>query len=401
MLTLLLVNSLDIVQVGPYLRDRIGALQEWARDRHQTNSASIAVPLLAAAALGSCFFQCLSGLSAWTNGLVEFLSSWSAGSQGTLTTPLILLLFSSPFALFLGGVEMVRSWVKADRVSNFISLWFGVSLILLLAYPGRRPVDLVWVMVPLWLVAGKAVSRFPWKMEKPWISWSFGGFVLALLTLNWLLFLGMVYRLQDQRALLERGGVVIASLLLMGLSSLIISYEWSWPTAKQGLQLGFSAGLVLYGLSSLVLGAYIRAGDPRSLWISSPGVGEYRWMKEQLEEVSIAISGRRDDLDGAVIEGNPGLEWELRGFAGIKFIPESQEPVLSPIVITNRGNIYPELESIYWGQDFVSATRPAWEGILPADWSQWVAFREGPLLEEKMILWVREDSLPWVAAGRD
>jgi hypothetical protein len=34
-------------------------------------------------------------------------------------------------------------------------------------------------------------------------------------------------------------------------------------------------------------------------------------------------------------------------------------------------------------------TQPGWIGIFPEDWISWIAFRDGPVAKEYIILWVQ------------
>jgi hypothetical protein len=46
---------------------------------------------------------------------------------------------------------------------------------------------------------------------------------------------------------------------------------------------------------------------------------------------------------------------------------------------------------LYRGQDFVIASHPGWTGVIPDDWISWIAFRFGPVQQEHIILWIRND----------
>ena len=50
-------------------------------------------------------------------------------------------------------------------------------------------------------------------------------------------------------------------------------------------------------------------------------------------------------------------------------------------------------QETYQGQDFVIRTLPGWSGLIPDDWISWVAFRDGPVFTEKIVLWGLGDIL--------
>lgn len=395
-LAVLIGNSLDLLQLGPYLEKR------WLSLRGSVRSdplRQLFLPLGAALVLGSSFLRQPTGLTVWADSLIEFLTSWVSDSQMAAGAIPVLLIFSFPFGLIYGLADMIRGWLAEDRLSRFFSVWFGVGLLFLVFYPGRQPGDLIWILIPLWLAAGKSAARYLLRETPLMISWVLAGFIVALLTMNWLILLGGTYRPAGDQFLLRQGIVVLISLLLVGISALIVILGWSWKQARAGLFIGISAGLLLYGASSLVQGAYLKAGDPRSLWVSSPGAGQYTWLRDTLEEVSVAKTGRRDSIDGAVYGGRDALKWQLRHFSGIEFFPVGGELTFPSVVITDLESIPPQVPDLYWGQDFPAAVYPAWSGILPPEFIRWAAFREGPVESYPVILWVREDSLPWQEAN--
>ena len=146
-------------------------------------------------------------------------------------------------------------------------------------------------------------------------------------------------------------------------------------------------------LSSLGKGAYLKAGDPRSTWNGGTGSGQVDLLLDTIKEVSIIETGRWDSIQGAVISSDPTLLWALRDFQEIRFYEVYDPEILNPVVITHRQDFYLVPQSIYRGQDFVISTKTAWEGISPDDWISWIAFGDGPIESEGIILWVRNDIL--------
>jgi hypothetical protein len=165
--------------------------------------------------------------------------------------------------------------------------------------------------------------------------------------------------------------------------------EWRAPI--KGLSLGASGMLILFMLSALVQGSYLRQADPRSLWSDGSGAGQTRLLKDSIYDASITYAGRGDAIQGVVIGSWDALRWELRNLDGVVFQESLDLEELPPIIITSAMDYYLVNQEVYRGQDFVLETYPGWDGILPPDWISWVAFRSGPIEKEDIILWIRND----------
>jgi hypothetical protein len=351
------------------------------------------LPLLVLFTVGSFFFSQLEGLSAWTGSLPEFLRGWISPSGVSPLKLLIALIVSNPFSIIFGTLGFLNAWRKNDLVGKIISLWFGISILLVALYPGRQTVDLIWVVVPLWAGAAKESVRILQKVKSFWVTNILSGITVVLFTLNWLTFTGMIFQLGNQQSILLQWGLIAASLALGLLAMAIVASEWNWPTAVKGLVVGVIGVLGFYLFSATVQGAYLKAGDPRSLWTNGPGAGQVNLLLDSIAEVGIAETGRADSIQGAVINGDSTLKWILRDNPGIEFIEVYDPDLIPPILITNEIDNVQVPEAAYRGQDFVIAVNPGWTGILPEDWISWIAFRSGPIENEDIIFWVRNDIL--------
>ena len=139
--------------------------------------------------------------------------------------------------------------------------------------------------------------------------------------------------------------------------------------------------------------AYLRPGDPRSLWSDGSGVGQMDLLLDTVGVISISQTGRWDSIQGGLINPSDNLRWTLRGLSNIEYYDTYQSDNLPPILITSEGDQYLIPSESYRGQDFVSRTIPGWQGLIPQDWISWIAFRQGPIENEHIILWVRGDML--------
>jgi hypothetical protein len=348
------------------------------------------LPLLLVVLLATSMLSNFQGLTAWAGAFPEFLTSWLLPEASPLKL-LLALLISNPFGLLFGILGFISSWRSDNQSGKLFSIWFGVILALLLVYPNRQPVDLIWAAIPLWFAAAGEVVRIIRFSRTFWVTYILAGVVAVLLTLNWLTFIGLVFQAGSNRAALLQLGLLAASLMLVILSMVIVSSEWDWATAWKGLAFGVGCMLIMFMISSLSLDGFIREKDPRSLFTGERGSGQMDLMRESIADVSLTATGRPDSIQGVVVRGSDLLRWELRDFPGIVFadVVDSQTP--APLLITTSVDAAGVDGETYRGQDFVFTSQPGWDGILPPDWISWIAFRHGPVIHDYLVLWIRND----------
>jgi hypothetical protein len=391
-ITILICAWMRLIDPVSYIRERL----ELVSGKRQTDHYSpedFLLPGLLILVVGSFFFTRIQGLGAWPGSLAEFLITWISPTSFKSLQVLLHLGVSSPLILIFGGLGFYTSWRLGERLGKISTVWFGISLLLLLLFPGRQAVDLIWLAIPLWIGTARELVRIYQLVEGSWPIWVLAGLIGVLLALNWLTVTGMVFQIGNQRALLLQLGLLAASLALVLLALTITASEWGWPTAKKGLTLGAAGMLLMYTISATAQGAYLKAGDPRSLWSDGSGPGQMNLLLETVGEISISQTGRRDSIQGYVIHGNDTLRWALKGLKGIEFFDAYHPDNLPPILITPEEDQDLVPQNSYRGQDFVMRTRPGWPELIPDDWISWIAFRKGPLVNEKVILWVRSDIL--------
>ena len=89
-----------------------------------------------------------------------------------------------------------------------------------------------------------------------------------------------------------------------------------------------------------------------------------------------------------------GSQGGAKNFINSRFITEPISEDLPPVVITRLEDENPTLNTTYRGQDFVWEVLPGWNGYIPYESFRWLAFREAPLLNKKVVLWARADLFP-------
>ena len=285
----------------------------------------------------------------------------------------------------------IFAWRTGGSLGKLLSTWFGVSLLVLLIYPHRQAVDLIWLVIPLWIAAATELVRLFQMAPGTWVTRTMSGLLVVLASLNWLTFTGMIFQAANENALLLELGLMAASLALLILLAAVVSSEWGWRTAWKGLAGGVAAALLLYLVASLSLDAYIMEKDSRSVFPGGPGGGQMDLLEDSIADASITVTGRPDSIQGAVVGGGDALKWALRAYDGFEYLVNQPTGIDYPILITTGEGDYKAVQEYYRGQDFVLSTVPNWGRILPDDWISWIAFRKGPIVKDYLVLWVRND----------
>ncbi len=343
---------------------------------------------------GSSFFRHLEGVSAWVEAIPTYFRGWAEPSGVPVGRLLVTLIVDHPLPIIFGVLGIIQGLRKRNPLSHLLSLWLFISLFVVLVYPGRQTWDLVWALVPLWGLAGLALGRVFRSLKPNSVVWILAILIIILMSLMWLSFLGLAIRGGGQGGTLLPWIMIAAAMVLGLLSVSLVAAEWSWEEGKHGLVIGLSTTLGLYMLSGTVSGAYLHAGDPRYLWFPDPGNGQLPLIMDTVREVSAYHTGREDSIEILVEDDLPSLKWALRDFLHVRYERFGDLNDRPPVLITGQEVDTSSLSEDYLGQDFVYRTNPGWSGVLPEDWKKWVAFREGELEREYILLWVRKDIYP-------
>ena len=257
--------------------------------------------------------------------------------------------------------------------------WFVFSLLLWVIYPARQVYDLVWVLVPLWVLAAMELSRYLPDQEGFWVSLAQGSVLLVLMALFWLTLAGLAQAPLTSPGIGLRysilGGILVLGILTTGL----VSLGWSWDVARRGAVWGISAGLGLYMLSGMWGAAQLNPNQPQELWAPGSGTGQVKLMLQTLGDLSEWNTGFRQSIDVTAPRDIPSLQWALRDYARASYVNSPSSSDQPSVVFTRESDQSPELAAAYRGQDFVWWVNPDWEGALPLEWERWITYRQAPV----------------------
>lgn len=339
--------------------------------------------LVVALSLMTGFLRVPSGLSGAGEALLGFLHGWRPPAQVPLAWMFGALL-DEALPLVFALVGALLCW-RQERAARYAALWLGLAVLTVLAYPAARTADLVWPVVPLWMLAAWGLSRLPWSLSARWVSLGEAALAFTLLTFAWLDLAALTLVAAGTEYWL-RLGVLAAALLLLAVVTVLVGAGWSWPEAQQGLALALTLFLGLLSLRGTLR-------DVPSLWRPAPEAGQVRLLRDTLGDLGEWHTGRRDALPLQVQEPvSPAVHWALRDLPWqpvVGFGPAAMpKAVLRP---ADLGDL--SLPAAYRGQSFSVSVRPVWDGQ-GITLLRWFTRRQVPQTSEQVVLWARGDLFP-------
>jgi hypothetical protein len=364
--------------------------------------------------VGTLFLRVPQGLAGWLETIPSYLSGWVHSSGVSVSRLLAVLVFYQPLALLFGLIAIERLFFHPGQHDidespgdprsldyRWMVFWFVFSLLLWVIYPNRQVYDLVWVLVPLWVLAAMELSRYLPEQEGFWVSLIQAGVLLVLMALFWLTLAGLAQAPLTSPGTSLRYSILGGILVLGILTSGLVSLGWSWNVARRGAVWGISASLGLYVLSSMWSAAQLNSNQPQELWAPGSGTGQVRLMLQTLGDLSEWNTGFRQSIDVTAPQDIPSLQWALRDYAKARYVNSPSSSDQPSVVFTREGDQSPELAAAYRGQDFVWWVNPDWEGALPLELERWITYRQAPVQDIHIILWARTNLFPGAAASPD
>lgn len=193
------------------------------------------------------FFFYPRGLGATLAPLLGYLNGWTGPASVSILHLGLSLGVYQALVLLFGSICMVRSlitrWQNAlapeHRWQGFLALWSGLAFLVAILYPARQLANLVWVILPLWILAAQEIARWVESLEQPvWASLLLGGVTFVFLALFWLQLAAysslVAYGIADWL----RFATLFSSLAVIALFVWLAEMAWSARLAWQGLILG-------------------------------------------------------------------------------------------------------------------------------------------------------------------
>ena len=366
--------------------------------------------------IGTAFMRYPQGLAAMLQAIPDYFTTWGADGGSPLMRSLAALAVYSPLALLFGliAVSNLDTWLE-DR-SKIFGFWLLAAMVFALANPGRQISDLLWGIVPLWLLAVPLISKYlrmPERSNRDMV-WVAGSFFMALL-LYWQFniaattqqsgmyfpedFYLLNFQSLDQNTTLYLVRLIITVfipvliLLLVG----VIQLNWSGGAAFQAATWSVTAFLTVYLISAAFGFTDDRTEVAGELWTQGSSPGYIEEIRLAVEDVSLMTAGSINEVDMVYMLDAAQLHWAFRDFPNARYQPvlDTSEP---PSIILNSDLTfgYSDKGRYYRGQLSVFNFHQSWGGAsLPNDFDRWLVYRVSPVEKEWLAIWTRADLFPY------
>jgi len=221
------------------------------------------------------------------------------------------------------------------------------------------------------------------------------------MALSWLNLAGLNLSAGNVQSIQLRWAVIGGTIILIGITTMLIGLGWDYKTAQQGLVWGIVLGFGLYGLSSTWELSQLHPNGEQELIATRPVSKNTGDLQITLGDLSEWRTGIRDTLDVILTTSTPSLKWEMRNWKNARFLNYIPAGEIPSVIITSEDQPEPNLAIGYRGQDFAWSAEPAWSGVLPENWPNWLVFRNAPQIESNLILWARVDLFPGGSFGEE
>ena len=361
---------------------------------------AVLVPAVCAFVLvATAFFRYPIGVLAAGESWSVWLSNWSGmvgGRHFALIPSLLFLHEGILLILALAGVWQLAR--RGERIRELICL-SGIGLGFCLLYSGRQSSDIIWVMLPLTVLASEAVV-WGWRvglrrMERFIATWQVVAHLMVI---------GFGYMVVSQYAVGRGVGIlpgdwdILVQVVGLGVISVLIVFlfasVWSRAIARRAIIV--TLFLSLLGCSSH---SRTRLGEGASavaldFWYEDSLSVEGRLLLDTLEDISLKATGHSREVTIVVISESVGqLDWLLREYPNVKWRSGFSASITSPVVIVTGDVVTKDIEDRYLGQDFVDTVSRTGMLTDSTDWASYLIFGEWPVEQTKMVLWIRSDYL--------
>ncbi|MGC8838744.1 MAG: hypothetical protein ACP5UM_10045, partial [Anaerolineae bacterium] len=299
-----------------------------------------------------------------------------------------LLVLQEPLILLGGVAGLALAVRRRDPLGLFLGWWAAFALLVGAAAGGRAPDDLVAVLIPLALLTGQALDAFARHLRERG-SWAAeGGLLLFAVALGIFAYVQVsAYTLSgDGRYLILAG---VPAVVLLGLAALWGAWHGQ-GVALRGLALFFLLWAAV--AQGSVAGNLNYNHEPSRLegFVGEQTLPGMRDLLAWLQRLSVQ---RHTDIHALPVTvvgyDRPLLQWYLREFREVRFVPGLAAPPAAGVVLAPADRQLP-LGETFTGQDFQIAQRGLPGRLQGKDLVRWLLFRDNVVSQDKdtLVLWV-------------
>lgn len=345
----------------------------------------------------------MDGLGVALQAPGQWLAGWTRSGGLALLTALALLPVYEPLVLVFGIIGAARRETD-DLIRRGARTWALAAAVLFVLRVGRRPEDLVWVVLPLAYLAAAPLSTlveiFTDGLEDISV-YIMAGVLAALAGFTYLQLVGYTNELSiGGSPQIVTLGLVLTALGFAASLFLLYGMTWSWVEAFHAAG---GVGAVLLALLTLSAGWRLAfspqaTGGPE-LWRPTSASPDIQLLERTLEQLSVANRGEESGLPIRVQEPVPAsLAWILRHE---KAAPAATGGTPPAAILLPASDSQPSLPGSYVGQRFGVETAWGWEGPLPPDGLGWWILRKSSTRTVEWVLYVPNESPAHSQGGND
>ena len=344
---------------------------------------------------GTLFFIAPGGIGGAVASLPAYFGGWARASAVSLQRIFVALLAYEALGLIFGVWGMVAIGRHGNDGDRFLRNWALLALLIVVVYPSRQEIDLVWVMIPLLGLAARVIAR--WLESEPEPRWIASLLALGITVLFILAWINVVSMSNPGIAMMDmqlRYIRLAATVAVIALLVLLVGWGWSPSASKTGFVWGLTAAVLLYTFSASWHASGMGPHPEAELWLTGSYAADADLIEKTVGDLSEQYTGERTRGEVVVLGAySQSLEWLLRDMGKARFVDSLQGDAQPAIVITPAQQEL-GLAAAYTGQDFVMQQSPAWSLLLRPEWMDWVNFREVVLQENRIVVWARSDLFP-------
>jgi hypothetical protein len=340
----------------------------------------------------------------------------SAAEAGTpLVQVLVAILVYQPFAVLFAIFGLTNRRRDQQNIPIFLLGSLAAGLVLISIDSSRQVWMLLWLIVPLWLLAGKAVAPFlstP-EPEDRLLVVGEATFFLVILLYWWFNLTKMTTILAinipegaspwqfnaldaNTRVYFVRMLVTIFIPLLIVIITNLASRVWDGYGPLQASIWSMGIFLTFY----LLMTTWNFTAQPTELagelWMQGPSTGSAKELIKAIEEASLQITGTQHQLELVYQIDSPLIHWLLRDFPNARYSAVPLENDLTDAVLNREtGSEDDLLNQFYLGEHITLHLTRNWAGqALPPDFDRWLVYRDSPVDKDWVTLWRRADLFP-------
>jgi hypothetical protein len=343
----------------------------------------------------------LGGFIGMAESIGTWFSSWFTPGRLPGITSILLMPIYDPLITLFGLAGIISAVRKSDWLGRSVAAWAIAAFIINLLYLAREPRDLIWVTLPLAILASGQLIKLIHRIvnQNYWLDF------LMIFGVLVSIFAYDVFLLKAYGSGMKLGGLIsiigfefyplvaIGILLLAALIVVFFAFAWDVDVALTGTGSAMATFLFLFTISSVWYLNFLKpsAGE---LWRPQATTIGVNTLQSSLELVSEFSAGRDDALSLQLIDADnhADVAWAMREMPRVS---DEQDGFFTPdLILTPEELSISAYSGQYIGQSIVLGERWAWSGLIPPDIFKWWVTREAPVFKDYWLLLVRADLVP-------